>query len=143
MYYWPGLPSDVRNMTRNCQECNNYSEKHKPEEVTKTKTAPIQHVEAEIFQYENEEYLIMADRYSGYVVTKSITNKTANKGITQMEEWFNLPGWPHSVGTKRSDKFDADFTHFCERNNITHSNTNPDKTSRNPAQIVIRSAKKC
>ena len=61
----------------------------------------MQHVEGEIFHHENDGHLILAYKYSGYVMTKHITDKSRQQVTNQLEDWFKLLGWPHSIGTKK------------------------------------------
>ena len=83
IYYWPGIASDISNMTRNCQECNKHTNNRAP-----TESSSVQSV----FHRDNEKYLILADKCSGYIVTKHITDKSRNRITSQLTEWFNLLG---------------------------------------------------
>ena len=73
MYHWPGMSSDMQNMTSKCSHCTKQEEEQivKQTSVNSTlRNVPMQHMAAEIHTTNNEDNLILADNCSGYVATK-------------------------------------------------------------------------
>ena len=118
---------------KNCQECSKYMKNRAPTESSSVQSVPVQHIEAEIF--------IFTDKCSGYVVTKHITDIARNRITNQLTEWFNLLGWPHSMGTKEDNMFHTKFTQFCQNKNIEQTTKRPETTDKGIAKTAIKSAK--
>ena len=74
LYYWPKMNADVEQTVKTCQIC----QQNLPLPVDNSKkqgsTAlyPMEMVSTDMFNYEGKDYLIVMDRFTGYIWTKQL-----------------------------------------------------------------------
>ena len=123
LYNWPGMTNNITQAIKNCEAC----QQSRPEQsnfpsITELPSehslAPMQTVATDLFSFQGDEYLVLVDRYSGYLCAYKL-RKTETSYIIDML-WFNLLGWPKTIRSENGPQFRPEFAEFCEINEIKH-----------------------
>ena len=66
--YWPGMNSDIDNLTANCATClkHRYKQVKEPMMIMNDAVTPWQKLGADLFQLDGKDYLVVIDYYSNY-----------------------------------------------------------------------------
>ena len=77
-FFWPGLGADINQTRTQCKECNENapSQPDEPMVTSDPPTMPFQQVVTDMYHVGNHDYLIYADRYSGWTEVSKLTNKS-------------------------------------------------------------------
>ena len=122
-YYWPKLSKDVINFVENCELCQKYasSRKREPFQQYEPEYAqyPMQSTGLDVFQYKNNHFLIMVDRFSGYIFVKKLTNLTSQHTCEVLQRWYTQFGWPEYQRSDAGSTFAAEYQDWCVKNDIT------------------------
>jgi hypothetical protein len=91
-------------------------------DVRKTEEmCPFSDCGTDLWQEGNDDFLVLVDRFSGYVLCKKVRNKTSAAVISQLTEWMSSY---HPILRLRSDGGPAyksrEFSEFCETFGIVH-----------------------
>ena len=99
----------------------------KPPELTPiANTVPMQHVGTDLFYIDEEDNLVLVDRYSGFLVSKPLHSTNTTAITNQLKAWFDLLGWPQSIRSDRGPQYyRTEFDKFCNKHNIKHEPTSP------------------
>ena len=148
LYFWPSMISDVKTFVSNCRPClelspslpNHPIHTQKPSQHSEY---PMQTVGTDLFSASGHEYLILVDRFSGYVCCTKLRSTTSAAIIYQLTAWFNLLGWPKNIRSDGGPQYRSDFNHFCIKNNICHELTSPHNPQANGlSESGVKNAKR-
>ncbi|XP_055890819.1 uncharacterized protein K02A2.6-like [Biomphalaria glabrata] len=97
--YWPGLSKDIVSTIMKCATCatfkrNNVKEKLLPYAVP---DRPWKKVATDLFEWRNNDYLLVVDYFSKYPEIKRLENKTAECVIRAMKGIFARHGIPEEI----------------------------------------------
>ena len=101
------------------------------------------HLGSDLCEYQGKHYLIMVDRYSGYLMARYIRNQKSSTVINAMNHYFHLFGFPSVMRTDGGPNYRNEFDEFCAEHNIKHelsSAYNPE--SNGLAEAAVKNAKK-
>jgi hypothetical protein len=110
LYFWPGMTSDIELMVARCEACTHYlpSQALEPQVATAA-TRPFQQFSIDLGKQKGKDYLIGADRYSGWPMVAHLP-KTDTKTVTDvLEEWFIDHGNPVTIRTDGEPQFREPF----------------------------------
>jgi hypothetical protein len=67
LMYWPGINNDIERMVKTCEVCNSNKKQQQKEPLQPdpVPNRPFQRIGADLFEFEQQQYLITADFYSG------------------------------------------------------------------------------
>jgi len=105
--YWPGITSDVKSMVESCEACQRLrpSQRKEPLECDPEPVRPFQEVGADLFEVTNKHFLVVIDRYSGFLFIEKFKQKPEASGVIQaLAKIFAQTGNPlrvHSDGGKQ------------------------------------------
>ena len=130
LYFWPGYSNDIRNMVKNCDECQKLqaSQPREPIEQEGQLTCysfPMCEVGVDLFQHQGHHYLVMVDRYSGYPFCSKLTKLDTEAIIKTMLAWFYDHGYPMVIRADGGPQFREKFLNFCTDNGITLETSSP------------------
>ena len=114
--YWPGLNNDIWNMRYTCHTCNEIAPKKQKEPLILTPPSqyPFQQICADYFEITVHHYLMVVDRFSGwlniyyYPTHKAIADTLisscrtiilAMKSLKKWAHWISSAEYPQSNGT--------------------------------------------
>jgi transposase InsO family protein len=125
-YYWSGMSRDVKAMCENCVTCIKFSPSQPSLpmklEVRRTENmAPLSDCGTDLWQLGGKDFLVLVDRFSGFILCRQVPNKTSSAVIEQLTQW-QLDY--HPITRLRSDGGpafkSAEFAEFCEEFGIVH-----------------------
>ena len=102
----------------------------------------MSHVATDLYQLGTDYYLILVDRYSGFVCSEKMRSTTASAIIRQLQAWFNLLGWPKVIRSDGGPQYLSEFGKFCESKGIKHETSSPYNAQSNGlAEAAVKNAK--
>ena len=144
LYYWPGMASDVKNLTETCEECNRCRPSlPKQENQEKSKAlGPMTHVAADLFDFKGSDYIVMVDRFSGYFFVERLRKTATDDIIRKLRDWFLEHGFPTVIRTDGGPQFRSGFNAFCTQHHIEHETSSPyNPQSNGLAESAVKNAK--
>ena len=145
LYYWPGMTTDIQNLIDSCSSCQALRPSHQKLPVKLTpisEMAPMSHVATDLYQLGSEYYLILVDRFSGFVCSEKMRSTTAAAIIRQLQAWFNLLGWPKVCRSDGGPQYLSEFERFCSSHGIKHETSSPyNAPSNGLAESAVKNAK--
>jgi hypothetical protein len=120
LYFWPGMSKDIKRMVSRCEKCTFYLPSQSLEPQIETAASrPFEKVSVDLGHYHGQEYVILADWYTGWPLVRPLT-KTYTKAVTDiLEGWFLDHGVPISISTDGGPQFRGPFETWCKKQGIT------------------------
>jgi hypothetical protein len=120
--FWPGLDADIKKKRDQCRRCieNAPSQAAEPMILTPPPELPFQQVAVDFYHKGNHNYLIYADRFSGWTEVARM-QLTSFKSIQKdLLSWFRTYGVPEEISSDGGPPFrSADYTKFLSTWGIT------------------------
>ena len=145
-YFWPGMANEVRQLLRNCSPCQELrpSQSNEPSMVEPMgqADAPMVALGADLFYWEGHHYLLLVDRFSGYIWVRYLSSLSA-VGITNKIKSIVMEyGIPFSIRTDGGPQFQGFFPDFCKLYKIKHEVSSPHNPQSNGlAEAGVKQAK--
>ena len=107
--FWPRMSQDIENLISKCAVCqesrkSNQKEPLHPHEVP---TRPWSKLAADIFQFENEQYLLIVDYYSEFFEISKLSDMKSSTVITHCKSQFSRHGIPDVFMSDCARQFDS------------------------------------
>ncbi len=137
------MNNDISQMVQQCAVCA----EHLPSQKGTMRNLPIsmylmQLVGVNLTHFQNDQYLIMGDRYSGYVWIAKMSPVTPKSVTDQLFLWFLEYGSPDAIRSDGGPLFRKTLKLFCKDHQIEHelaSSYNP--KSNGHAEAAVKSVK--
>ena len=116
-FFWPGLDADIRQKREQCPSCteNAPSQADEPLILTPPPEMPFQQVAVDYYHAGNHDYLIYADRYSGWTEVAVVPNTSFNIFKKNVITWFRTYGIPEEISSDGGPPFNsADYNEFLK-----------------------------
>ncbi|UYV63017.1 K02A2.6-like [Cordylochernes scorpioides] len=127
--FWPSITNDIRNVVKTCAECSAYlpSQQKEPLYSDPPPSYPFQHVSCDLFSHAGYQYLVMVDRFSGWInVTQCGRAPTSTTVIRHLQKWMADYGIPEILTSDNGPQFSSqEFRSWTKRWNIEHSTSSP------------------
>ena len=143
--FWPNMTTDISTVRDACLHCNRIAKSNptQPPEDPPHPDFPFQQIACDYFQYMNNDYVVVVDRYSGWpMVYKS--EGGANGLVKRLRETFVTFGIPEEITSDGGPQFTAGVTQsFLDAWKVCHRKTsvaNPHANSR--AEIAVKTVKR-
>ena len=83
--YWPGMSSQIKDHHSNCSLCNEYLDKQQKQPLIShpIPVRPWSRLGMDLFQYQQNDYLITVDYYSDYWELNQLQENTKSKAIIE------------------------------------------------------------
>jgi hypothetical protein len=135
LYFWPKMNEHIKNMIDACERCQFYkSSKQKQEQIQQTPFKdlyPLAEVGADLFEAGKHHFLIVVDRYSGFLFVARLNSMTAESIIGPMEKMFFLLGRPGKIKCDNGPCFRTEFKNWAKERDIVLNNSAPNKPTSN------------
>jgi hypothetical protein len=126
--YWPGINQDIANTVSSCSACITYQNRQQaeplhPHEVTER---PWQKLGADLFMWQDKNYLLITDYYSSYPEMCTLKGTGSKPVIDFMKATFARHGVPDEVFTDNGPQFSSsEFKQFSEEWDFKHNTSSP------------------
>ena len=145
--YWPGIRKSIMSYQSNCRTCSQISpsQAREPMKLTPLPERPFQNICSDIFQMKNNYYLIVVDRFSGFIhIFRSKEAPTHQFLIKHLRDIFKRYGRPEQFDSDGGPQFRAHaFTRFLETWGTKHRISSPYYAQANGrAEAAVKSAKR-
>ena len=119
--WWPGVTPQIKEFRDKCKSCTEHapSQPSFPPQPFPQPDFPFQHIVSDYFQSGGYQYLVIADRFSGWPTVQYCGRSTdsANKLLGNLREYFAMHGIPEELSTDggstymacETQKFLADY----------------------------------
>jgi hypothetical protein len=137
------MTSDVNLMILTCKECTLFlpSQALEPQVAT-VASRPFERVSVDLGHQKGHEYLIFADRYSGWPMAKPLKRLDTETVIAVLDHWFLDHGKPVSIWSDGGPQFLEKFTAWYDSQHIEHELSSPyHHESNGHAECAVREMK--
>ena len=145
--YWPGIMGDLQHYRARCQTCETHAPSHVQEPLLMTQAPeyPFQQTVADLFQINNRNYLVYADRLTRWVEVAHLPHgATSNQLICKFRQYFARWGAPEELATDGGPNLTSEeMTNFLSKWGVTtrlSSAHYPQSNGR--AEVGVRIAKR-
>ena len=123
--YWPGMINNIRSTRYNCKHCNEIapSQPKEPLMATPSPDWPFQLICADYFELNNHSYLVIVDRFSGWLNIYHFKPacSTNNTLISTCRSLFIAYGAPEEISTDGGPQFMSyEFQNFLHQWGVKH-----------------------
>ena len=114
--FWPRMYSDIEKFLSSCRPCMTHKFKQSPEPLEHDiPTSPWHSLTLDNFEYRGTLYLIIYDRFPGFIVVKNPSDLSAKSTIRCLLLVFCEHGVPSFIHTDRGRNFiSREFSQFCQ-----------------------------
>ena len=143
--WWPGITCAVKQMVERCEICAREAQTPvEPLLTTDLPSRPWQRVAADLFQWQNGNYLVMIDYFSRYIEVCTLPGgTTAKQTIARFKAVFARYGCPEVLVTDNGPQFSChEFSQFARDYDFTHVTSSPRyPRSNGEAERAVRTVK--
>ena len=144
--YWPGMNAEIDKMIRQCEVCRTHvpSQPKEPLLNDRIATLPFESVSADLFNCQGFEYLVYADRLTGWICLAKVGRTASSPDVIRhIRRWFPDVGVPKSLCTDGGPQFASrKFADFCKKWQVTHIKSTPHYPQSNGhAEAAVKAMK--
>ena len=143
--WWPGLPTDLEELVRNCEECAKaQAQRAQPLTPYPLPDLPWQRVATDLFLRKEATYLLMVDYLSRCIEIAPLERPTAQEVIMHLKTMFACHGIPEVVVSDNGPQYLCEtFKEFACDFQFQHDTSSPYYPQGNgEAERVIKSLQK-
>ena len=143
--FWPGMAPDIREMAERCEACQTYRQAQTRETLMPmTSDYPWEKVGIDLMTWEDRDYLITTDYFSGYWEADRVTTSTSQAVIRILKQHFARYGTPTVVISDNGRQFvSEEFCEFARKWDFNHNTSSPGHAQANGmAESSVKAAKR-
>lgn len=132
--YWPGWEDHVRNVVASCPVCQENRPKNPklPLFPVRIPEYAFQLVSADLFEFNNVNYILVVDSYSKWPCVVPLRSVTSSAVINEMTRFFCDFGRPETLESDNGTQFaSAEFREFCRTLGIAQVTSSPEFAQSN------------
>ena len=150
--YWPSINDDIDQLVRRCNTCQEYQRSQQKETLIphEIPSKPWEMIGTDLFYYEGENYLIVADYYSKFFFVKKVRGQCTSTAVVQLtKQIFSEQGVPSKVISDNGRHYSSEcYREFAEKWGFIHVTSSPYYPQSNgfierTIQTVKNTMKKC
>ena len=143
LYYWPGMSNAIKQMIKQCEVCQQLRPAQKKEPLQNTEaTGPLDLMCTDLFQYAGKEFLVLVDRFSGFLWVDQLKWTNTAAVVDRLFQWFGDWGFPKVLRSDNGPQYRSEFIAFCDKYKITHHTSSPGNPQSNGcAENAVKQAK--
>ena len=144
-FFWPGLDAAIRQVRSKCRQCNENAPSQPSEEmiITPPPDYPFQQVVTDFAEIEGHDFLVYADRYSGWLEVAKLNNKVWKTVHQTLLSWFDF-GVPEEISSDGGPPFNSmEYESFLQRWDIRRRQSSayyPQSNGR--AEVAVKTARR-
>lgn len=126
--YWPGMSREIAETVQKCETCCQYQRKQQKEPLQPVEVPklPWHTVGMDLFQYGNQQFLIIVDYYSGFIEYSKLDTTTSQTVIRHSKSVFARWGIPLKVVSDNGPQFSSRaFREFAAEWQFEHRTSSP------------------
>lgn len=126
--YYPGLMRDIETLVLGCIICQKYSKTNVREPLCSHEVPelPWQKVAIDFMTVASQDFLVLVDYFSKFVVVNKLTNKTAQSVVTTLKNIFAINGLPMEIFSDNGPPFDSrEYITFARSYDIKLTTSSP------------------
>ena len=128
--YWPGINKDIQRMIKACETCQCFRpcQSHAPLKATPPPSRPWQRLGTDLFEFDGNDYIVIADYYSNMPFLCKIPRGQCNAAevISILKEVFLEHGVPETLISDNGPQYSsALFAEFADKWKFTHVTSSP------------------
>lgn len=126
--FWPGITKDIRQMVKECDICSKFqpNQEKLPALQPDLPTHPWEQLGTDIFEFKDQQYLIIVDYFSRFPVIRLLQNTTAETVCTNFKSVFAEHGLPSTIIADCGPQYISEkFKRHCDMSNITLKFSSP------------------
>ena len=151
-FFWPSMSSEIKDLLIKCQTCLKYHCAHQKEPLIPYEVPELlwQRIAADLFQLGGEDYLLVIDYFSKYVVLARLEDNTSSpEVIMHLKSLMARHGIPQELVSDNGPQFISNrFTTFAKQWEFFHNKSSAKFPSSNgqveravkTVKIILRKA---
>ena len=122
MYFWLGMKNNIKLMVSSCDRCLENSPSQRQEPLVQTVASrPMEQTSIDLAQYGGKTYLVLADRYSGWILVEKYAKSPDKMAVCNtLNNWFLDFGRPLVIRSDGGPQFRSGFDGWCKMMAIKH-----------------------
>ena len=125
-YFWPNMHKEICDFVRTCDRCQEVAPSVVKTQITaESASFPMSHMGIDLFQNAGKSYVVMADRYSGYLFVEQLRRTDTEEILKFMRNVFLKFGFPLAIRSDGGPQFRGKFAEFCKERKIDHQQSSP------------------
>jgi transposase InsO family protein len=128
LLFWPGMYRDIEEIVAMCDVCLEHRDAQRKEPMIAhpIPERPWQVVATDLFQWNNQQYVLVVDYLSRYFEIALLSSTTAISVITHLKSIFAKHGIPEKVISDNGPQYSAEqFSQFAKEWGFQHSTSSP------------------
>ena len=141
--FWPNMNSEVKDYISRCEICLAYTPHQQKEPLLshEVPNRPWAKIAADLFQFENKDYLVTIDYYSNFFEVDHMYSTTSEAVIKKLKAHIARYGVPDEIVSDNGPQFAAEeFQVFAQSYGFKHTRTSPHYPQSN--ESAVKQAKK-
>jgi hypothetical protein len=143
--FWPGINGDIENTVKQCLPCQQTRPAQQQQVLNShdVPARPWQKVGADLFEYNGQQYLLVADYYSNYPFVRHLRSTTSAAVIVCLRTLFSEHGTPEIVFSDNGPQFASkEFKEFSNKFGFKAENSSPRYPQANGLiEIMVKTIK--
>lgn len=143
--FWLNMSKDITDFIKKCRICETTqrSNTKEPMIVKVIPIYPFQIIASDLFKYQVNDYLLIADSYSGFFDFKKLNHTTSKEIIEHLKSWFAIHGIPAKLETDNGPQYASrEFKQFAQVWGFEHVTSSPKYPQSNGlAERSVQTAK--
>ena len=142
--WWPGLSTQLEELVKNCEICcKEQHQRAEPLIPSELPELPWQKVGTDLFEWKNDNYLLIVDYYSRFIEVVKLNRTTATEVINRTKTIFTRHGIPEVVFSDNGPQYSAEeYEKFSQDYQFEHKTSSPYFPQANgEAETAVRTVK--
>ena len=125
--FWEGMNKNIKALVDTCEKCQVHARSLKKDKTEISHKSmfnlhPNHTLHADFGEYGGQDYIVLVDRLTGYIMAEQTRNKGTDVAIEVVRHWGLLFGNPIRIISDDGPAFRNDFREKLRKLNIRHKN---------------------
>lgn len=143
--FWPGMNDEIRQFISKCETCQSFQPAQQTEPLMPIEipSRPWKRVGTDLFKFEQRNYLVTVDYYSGFIEVDKLESTDTKAVIHKLKAHFARHGIPEEVISDNGPQYSAqEFANFAATWGFNHCTSSPHRSQANgKAEAAVKVVK--